>query len=410
MRRNGHKTDPLLRLTKVVWPFLLCLSVTPTLAANWQSGANQMAQRIAGITGPGAVAVSVTNRSSLGSADVEDIRSKLLSELAAYGVQPAGSDQAAATVQVSLSENLRDYVWVAEIHQGKAEPVVVMVSIPAPDKAAEERSPTPLTIRKTLLFSDENRILDVAVLNGNPSHMIVLEPERVAIYRLQNNQWQPEQMLGLVHVRPWPRDLRGRLVLRKDHLFDAYFPGVFCHSGATAPLAVTCDDSDDPWPLSGNVGDLNAFFSSSRNFFTGALSPGIQKQTIGPAFYSAASLPREKYTLWALAGVDGATHFLDGMTDQAYQLGWGSDIASVRSGCGPGWQILVTSNEDGPTDAVRAFEIPDREPILVSPAAEFDGRITAFWMDADSGSVVAISQNSGTGKYAAYRLTIDCHQ
>jgi hypothetical protein len=389
---------------------LVLLHASMALAGDWQAPASQLAQRIAAITGPGTVAVTLVNRSSLTAADADDIRRKLLSELAAFGVQSAASEQAAATVQVSLSENLQNYLWVAEIHQGISEPVVVMIAVPGLVKGSEDRLATPLSIHKALLWSDENRILDVAVLNGNPPNMIVLEAERIVLLRLQNGQWQQGQSLSLVHVRPWPRDLRGRLLLRKDRLFDAYLPGVYCRSTATAPLSVTCDDSDDPWPLTANQGDLNAFFSAARNFFTGALSPGIQKQTIAPPFFSAAPLPRDKYTLWAFAAVDGQIHFLDGVGDQAFaQLGWGSDIASLRSGCGPGWQILATSSEDVPTDEVRAFEIPDREPILVSAPAEFDGHITALW-DSDSTSVVAVARNSETGKYEAYRLSIDCHQ
>lgn len=390
---------------------LALLCATMARAGDWQAPCGQLAQRIAAITGPGAVAVTLVNRSSLTPSDAEEIRRKLLAELAAFGVQSSASDQAAATVQVTLSENVQNYLWVGEIRQGTSEPVVVMVTAPGPVGASAERSFSPLTIHKSLLWSDENRILDLAMLNSNPPHMIVLEPERIVLNRLQNGQWQQEQLLPLIHVRPWPRDLRGRLILRKDHLFDAYLPGVYCRSTATAPLSVTCDDSDDPWPLTGNGDGLNGFFSATRNFFTGALSPGVQKQTVAPPFYSAAPLPRDKYTLWALAAVDGQVHFLDGVADRAFaQLGWGSDIASMRSACSSGWQILVTSDEDGPADKVTAFEIPDREPILVGDPVEFSGRITAFWVDSDSTSVMAISHNSETGKYEAYRLSIDCHQ
>ena len=390
--------------------FCLLLFTIIAFASDWQAPASQLAQRIAGITGPGAIAVTVVNRSSLSPSDADDVRRKLLSELAAYGVQLATSDQAAASVQVSLSENLQGYVWIAEIHQGTSEPVVVMITVPGSLKASEDRS-APVTIRKTLLWSDENRILDVALINGNPAHMIVLQGERIVLFRSQNSQWLQEQVLPVVHVRPWPRDLRGRLILRKDHLFDAYLPGVYCRSTATAPLTVNCDDSDDPWPLTGSARELSAFFSGSRNFFTGALSPGIQKQTMAPAFYSAAPLPRDKYTLWAFVAVDGQVHFLDGVGDQAFaQLGWGSDIASVRSGCGPSWQVLATSNEAGSGDQVRAFEVVDREPILVSTPVQFNGSITALWGDADSTSVTAVIRDSETGKDEAYRLTVDCHQ
>jgi len=376
------------------WPLLVVLLAGMVAAENWQAPASQLAQNIAAITGPGTVGVTVLNRSSLTAADVEEIRKQLIRELASFGVQPVASDQAAATVQIWLSENLHNYLWVAEIHQGTSEPVVAMVTAAGLAGGPAARSSTPLTIRKSLLWSDENRILD---------------SERIAVLRLQNAQWHEEKSLSLTHVRPWPRDLRGRLMLSRDHFFDVYLPGVYCHSTATAPLGVVCDDSDDPWPLTGTPGDLSAFFSATRNFFTGALSPGIQKNTMAPPFYSAAPLPRDKYTLWAFAAVDGHVHLLDGMSDQALtQQGWGSDIASIRSRCGPGWQILATPNEQAPTDEVKAFEIADREPIAVSSPAKFDGPITGLWAASDATTVIAVSHNSATGNYEAYQLSLDC--
>jgi hypothetical protein len=395
------------RATCLLWLFL---HAGVAFAADWQVPAGQLAQRIAGITGPGAVAVTVVNHSSLTTAEADDVRRKLLSELAAYGIQTSASEQAASSVQVSLSENLQGYLWVAEIHQGTSEPVVIMLSVPGAGEGASQKPSVPLSIRKSLIWSGDQRILDLAVINGNPSHLVVLEPERIALYRQQNGSWQLEQSLPLVHVRPWPRDLRGRIVLRKDHLFDAYLPGVYCRSSAGAPLTMGCDDSDDPWPLTGNPGDPRAFFSGTRNFFPGALSPGIQKQANAPAFYSAAALPRNQYTLWIFTGVDGRVHLLDGVSDQVLpQLAWGSDIASVRSGCGAGWQILATSRDDDAGDHVRAFEILDREPAAIGPAVEFQGYITALW-SVDETTVAAISRNSETGKYDAYTLSIDCHQ
>ena len=68
-------------------------------------------------------------------------------------------------------------------------------------------------------------ILDVAVLEetaSGPSQIVVLDSEKVAIYKFIDNRWQPEQSFPVMHSGPWPRDMRGRLVLRQDHLFDIY--------------------------------------------------------------------------------------------------------------------------------------------------------------------------------------------
>ena len=387
---------------------LMVVCVAVSLASDWRTPEEQLARKIAVATGPGAAALDVANKSSISRPDSDEIRRGLTSELATLGVRLVNADQAAATVHVTLSENLQEYVWVAEIRQGNNEASVAMVAVPRAGFAAVEHPAIALTIRKALLWTDENRILDVAQVNGSPQHMIVLETESVELLKFQDGRWQQEQALTVSHAHPWPRDLRGRLALRSDHKFDAYLPGVFCRSSTTAPLALNCYESDDPWPLGSGQ---SAFFAPARNFFTGALSPGIEKQTTVKAFYSAAVLPRDKYKLWIFSTVDGQVHLVDGVSDQTVaKLDWGSDIASVRSGCGVGSQVLVTGNEDGASDSVRAFEIADREPDVVSQAAEFNGKITALWSDADGTGAIAISQNSETGKYEAYRLSIACGQ
>jgi hypothetical protein len=310
-------------------------------------------------------------------------------------------------VKVTFSEDLQNYVWVAEIHQSSNESAVVMVSLPRPETQPAAHDAPAVLIHKALLWSQPDRILDVAVIDGSPAHMAVLDANGVNIYKLQDTRWQPEQSLPVSHSRPWPRDLRGRLMLRKDHLFDAFLPGLFCRSTAKPPLALTCYESDDPWPLGTDQFALNAFFTPARNYFTGALAPGVGEQTAAPSFYSAAPVPREKYTLWLFAAVDGQLHLLDGITDQrAGKLGWGSDIAAVRSNCGSGWQILATRSGSSSNDSIRAYEFPDREPIPVSDPAELDGAVSALWTESNGATAIAVLQNSD--RYEAFRLSIDC--
>ena len=174
-------------------------------------------------------------------------------------------------------------VWVAEIHRrGNNEATVVMVATSRPSLAGEEHPAAALIIQKTLLWTDENRILDVALVNSSPQYMIVLEPQSVVLFKFQDGRAQEEQLLPIPHAHPWPRDLRCSVSFaegHQDHLFDAYLPGIFCRSSTAAPLTLNCYESDDPWPLGTDQSGLSAFFTPSRNFFTGALSPGIEKQT-----------------------------------------------------------------------------------------------------------------------------------
>jgi hypothetical protein len=390
----------------------ICLSGGAMVAASdWTTTEGQLAAKIAAVTGPGAVALEVTNRSSLSRADFEEIGRGLRSQLVTLGLQFVNADRAAAAVEVAFSEDLESYVWVAEIHQATNESSVVIVSSPRSGGplAAEEASG--VIIHKALLWVQAEPILDVAVIDGNPTHMAVLDANRISLYKLAGTRWQSEQWLPVTHTRAWARDLRGRLVLRKDHLFDAYLPGVFCRSTASIPLVLNCSESDDPWPLAPEPFNLSAFFAPSRNYFTGALAPGLSKQTSAPPFYSAAPLPRDQYSLWLLAAVDGQVHLLDGVTDQkAGALDWGSDLASIHSGCGSGWDVLATSRSDGPADSVRAFAVADREPAAVSSPLEFDGRITALWAEANGNNAIAVSRNLDTGNYEAFRLSFTCGQ
>jgi hypothetical protein len=431
VNRASRTALNLLFLTQL-WLVVLALASSAS-AVDWSGPELQLARKIVALTGPGAVALTVENRSSLGKRDYEIVQNGLRSALGGLGLRFVDAEQSAATVSISLSENATSYVWVAEIHQSVGEVAVVMVSAPRPEGATAAHDSVPLTLHKSPLFAQDDPILDVAVLEENtaPTHIAVLDGEKVSFYRTLGGKWQLEQLLAVVHSRPWPRDLRGRLIPAKDHLLDAYLPGVICRAISGSPVALSCRESDDPWPLvsgtlnSGNlsvfpsagigngastvVPQLGAFFASTRNFFTGALTPRVGKFTTVPKFYSAALLPREKYTLWLFAATDGQVHMVDGVSDQAARLTWGSDLTSVKTACGAGWQVLATSSGDA-GDSVRAYEFPDRDPVAVSASVEFPGAITALWTEAKGDTTVAVVRNRENGTYEAFRLALACSQ
>jgi hypothetical protein len=388
------------------------------LASGLGDTARQLAHKIVAAAGPGAFALEVTNRSSLDDKSVREVRSVLEAQLHVEGVSTAKAEQAMGTVDVVLSESLREYVWTAAIMIGSDEKKVALVSLPRSSMGTGTpfAAALPIVLKTTLVFAQEQPMLDVALVEmPGGARLLVLNDGTVAIYHQRGpnpaGRWELETSLSIAHSRTFPRDLRGRLLLRRDHLFDIYLPGTFCRttSSAGVPLTLTCNDTDDPWPLMPDDGSVRAFFAASRNFFTGALSPGIGKVSNGPSFYSAALLPRSNYNLWALAAVDGSMHLVDGMTDQLIRGGkWGSDLAAVHSSCGTGTQLLVSESEDAERDGLRAFELPDRDPVAASSAVELDGRIAALWPETSGNGAVAIVKRKDTGWYEAYRVSISC--
>jgi len=403
-------------------------------AADWNVPEQQLARKISGVTGPGAVSLTVTNRSTLGRRDSEVIRNGLRSALEAAGLRTVKAEQAAATITVTLSENPTSYVWVAEIRQGAGDSAVEMVTVSRPDGSVQARDSVPLSLHKTLLWTQSNPILDVFVVEDGaaPSFIAVLSAGDVSLYRQQGGKWQQQERMSIPQERPWPRDLRGRVLPAKDHLLDVYLPGMQCKVNSASSDSLTCRESDDPWPLlSGTlnggevaafpsaglsngattvVPQVRAFYASNRNFFTGALTPGLGKFATVPKFYSAAMLPREQYPLWLFAATDGQVHFIDGVSDQIARVGWGSELASVRTSCGAGWQVLATNGASQSGDSVRAYELPDRDPVAVSAALDFPGPITAFWTEGRGDTAIAVVKDRETGSYEAFRLAIACNQ
>ena len=100
---------------------------------------------------------------------------------------------------------------------------------------------------------------------------------------------------------------------------------------------------------------------------------------------------------------------VDGIGDVPARLSWNSNLASVRTSCGAGWQVLATSsNEQG--ESVRAYEFPDRDPVAVSAPIDLGGEVTTLWTEAKGDSAIAVVRNRETGSYEAFRLAIACNQ
>jgi hypothetical protein len=382
----------------------LCLLAN---AADWNEPARRLAQKIAGRIGKNAIALEVQNRSSLSQADVDAIRTSLEREFIAAGLRFSPGNHSASPVRITLSENLESYLWIAEL-PANPTPGVSMITVPRTQPASVVHEPVTLVIRKIQLWTQPEQMLDVAVIDSSPPRLIILDRNRITLYRLEGTAWHEDLHFDVKHTHPWPRDLRGRLIMRNDHLFDAHLPGVTCSSGPGSQLSLSCRESDDPWPLGGEQATLTAFFSPARNFFTGVITGLGSLATVSP-FYTVASTTTNGHSRWIFSAIDGQFRIT---TDNGLETldapDWGSDIATLESDCRTGNQILASASGEPASDSVRAFELNEHRAVPVSQPVTFDGRVTALWTETNGRNAVGIVHNEDTGTYEAFRLAVTC--
>jgi len=398
------------------------LSLASANADVWTAPASDLANKIAAKAGPGsAISIKFANRSSLSASESTKITAQIRSQLQGRGMRMVEPAQAVANISVTLSENEQNYLWIADIAQGStSEVVMVPMSRSSP---ADQRGASALTLRRRLLLTSDDPILDVA-LQGDTA--VVLTPSALTYYRAQNGNFQELLSMPIKHSRPFPRDVRGHITGLAGSAIEAWLPGVRCIHANPQQAVLECQDTDDPWPLStpGVPIGVNAFFSPVRNFFSGAMTfhdeaPSAQARDHShdlPPFYSMAVVEEEALPLWILAGVDGRTTFFGGkrgtQPTHVNLRGLGSDLASIVAPCGPQRLLLATRNTDfNQQDSVQPFHIVNRDVIAAGNAIDFPGPITALWTSsAASDSATAVSHNLNTGKYEAYSLSLVCNQ
>ena len=176
------------------------------VAADWSGPAQQLARKIAALTGPGTVAFTVQNRSSLSTKDVERIKADLRSGCNCWACIRRNRSAPPAACRCSDPQG---YVWVAEMQVG-SQSGVVLVPLARPEGGALAHDESGLTIHKIPLWEQEDRILDVVVLEQDsaPKHIAVLDGEKVALYGRRIPTWQQEKALAIAHAKPWPRSAR----------------------------------------------------------------------------------------------------------------------------------------------------------------------------------------------------------
>src|SRR5215472_7228095 len=368
------------------------------------SAAEDLVQQILSRSGsPSAVAVSFQNVSAMPGEKQETAQTAIFNAFRAAGVSVVKPERARAEVQVIFSEDWQGYLWIGVIHQGSTSQTVIRkLARPAP--SVPGRVPE-LTLRKNPVWQQDDPILDFYVDNQN---LVVLEPDQISMYTNDSGQWRGRYTLAVVHDQAWPRDLRGRLKVSGGQI-SAFLPGTYCEGSLSQP-SLECRASDDPWQV--DHGQIVAFYSPRRNFFSGILSGPSAGSSVFP-FFSGAAWPNGDQRQWLFAGTDGRVRLYqnDLSSPAAVFSSWGSNLAGVHSNCGLGWQMVVTGPTDGlHPDSIQVVEIAGREAEAASSALDLTGPVTALWTSGRSGEAVnAVVKSTVTGRYEAFTLTVACN-
>lgn len=358
-----RRTLPALILCAIICPFLRAQTqnagnaaspASPGIADAWKGGLQEFAAKVAGLVpSRGRIDMAVSNISSLASDDAASIQTSLATLFANRGLRLSGGDPAAASVQVTISQNAGGFLLVAQVKRDGDEKVT-MVSVPGAVK-----NPAPgegVLLDAKLVWEQPTQILDFGLPTpqaGSPTILAVLEPRRLAFYSQDWTQWQlvrelPSSSTGAT------RDWRGHIDMSQaGGQGDARWPGNECKGDFGHPNTVNCQMSSatgDAW-ISGN----------------------------GRAPFPPAG---------------------------------GGDAVSLGSQCRTRAIALATGGGDWTQpDFVQAYEMSGAGSAVASGSPiNFDGPVTALWPGATPGTARVVLRNLRSGNYEAFIVTATCSQ
>jgi hypothetical protein len=348
-------------MLRVAFALLFGLAAAMAQPVTAEDAAAQLVSRVASLLPRhSTVALELQNLSTLGAIEWSNFRSLFEAELRKTGMETATGASAEPRVRVTLSDSARGLLLVAEI----ASPAGRQIAMLPWSRPASPETKQRITLTKKLLWTQQEPILDVLLLDSN-TQMLVLSVSKVASFRLSAANWTASATASLVLPRPVPRDPRGRIESTPDG-FRAYLPGATCIGSLQPDLKISCVPGNETWP------DAQVRWITDRNL--------LESDAAKAPFYTAA-------------------HGLFGGTD-----GWGSDIAPIDAGkddaCGG---IIASSTSD--QDSVRAYTT---QAMPASEALPLAGPVTALWPAEALGQVTLVVRNAQTGEYEASRLGLAC--
>jgi len=314
----------------------------------WDAAVDSLGSKIAFDLKPrAAISLMVKNLSSLDSAAVAGIRAALEINLQHRGFAMSRPAAPGEAIDVTLSENLQDYVWAAVIRRGDEEQVAI-VSVAAPAATSEPV----ISLQRQIIWQQPGKILDFAAVAGDANGglaLVILEPERLAFYKSVAGQLQLDRAVAIAHEKPWPRDVRGKIDLEAQ---SATLPGVQCSGRFDHPETIRCSET-----------------------------------------------AQDKA---GLAQLTGATVQISGQDVEAVTLG---------SVCGVNSLLLASGTGDRTqSDSIRAYTSADRQLAALGKPLDNAGPVLVLWPSSDRQSARVISRNLLTGMYEASIVSVSCNR
>lgn len=426
-------------LAAAAWIVLLASLLSAQAPSPWQQPAAALAGKIADLLGPGQAHLTLNNMSSVPGGEVPSIQKLLADDLRARGITMAGTDSA-NSVRVTLSENATERLWVAQVIEGD-ETQVAMIDA-GPVAAVPNQPVAGMVLRRESIFAAGQPVLAALAMQDN---LVILEPQRIAIFARSPSGWQEQHHAEVVAGGPLARDPRGVLLpAASGHGFVAWLPGQNCMGSyldgpSGRDWTMNCHASDDPWTIVSGASPrqpgvvapalptqlsngqtnamaaeapgstLKAFYNAARDYFTGTLVPNPAVDI--PPFYAAASVSGiAGGEALLLGGIDGRVQLLDNgaLSTVRGTHDWGSDFAALHSGCGSGTQMLVSGAGDAATDTLRAYDLPGLEAVPASEPLPVNGTVTALWTAPDGRGVLAVVRTAAT-RYEVDRVSATCN-
>jgi len=329
----------------------------PQDARWWDSAVDSFVAKIAGDLKPrAAISLAMKNISSLDSATVAGIRASLEIAIRRRGFALASPDaKASTTIELTLSENLQDYIWAAVIHRGTHkddEEQVEIVSVSRAAAVPAASSDRAMSLQRQIIWQQAGKILDFAMIAGDANGrfaLVILEPERLAFYKSVTGQLQLDGAVTIAHEKPWPRDVRGKIDLEAQ---SATLPGVRCSGPFDHSETIQCSET------------------------------ALDKAGI--------------------AQLAGGSVEISGRDVEAAKLGavCGMDSVLLASGTGDWTQ----------PDVIRAYSSAEQQLAALGTPLDYAGPVLVLWGSSDRRSARVVSRNLVTGMYEASIVSVSCNR